>query len=525
MTEVERITDLNEIQFPKLGIDFHIDPTAFSIGGLTIQWYGIIIVVGLLLAIIYCVPRMKRFGIDSDKAIDAIIGGVIGGIIGARLYYVAFRWDQYKDNLADIFNTRGGGLAIYGGLIGAVIIGLTICKIKKIKMLPMLDVAVLGFLIGQSVGRWGNLVNQEAFGCNTDSIFGMTGGRIQAAIMNSSEYFDGAAKAADLSALHTVHPCFLYESAWCLLGFLILSFWSKRRKYDGQLLLMYLAWYGAERFVVEGLRTDSLMIGNIRISQALSALLAITSIILQIIMFFRVRRDPDRYKLYANTGEARLMLEESRRKKVVISPIDSAVLSDRDDEIGILPDEEEEVPNTILGEAAEEVKEKAEDAVEAVKEKAEDAAEAVKDKAENAVEAVKDKAEDAIETVKDKAEDAAEAVKDKAEDAGEVLTGVVEGVIEGAEDRIEEFSEDIGDDVKEITDEAEEAVEAVKEKAVDAAEAVIDKAEDAAEEAAEKAEEISDKAEDKYEHLAEKHDEKLTGGSGKQHSKKKKHRR
>lgn len=547
MTEVERITDLNEIQFPKLGIDFHIDPTAFSIGGLTIQWYGIIIVVGLLLAIIYCVPRMKRFGIDSDKAIDAIIGGVIGGIIGARLYYVAFRWDQYKDNLADIFNTRGGGLAIYGGLIGAVIIGLTICKIKKIRMLPMLDVAVLGFLIGQSVGRWGNLVNQEAFGCNTDSIFGMTGGRIQAAIMNSSEYFDGAAKAADLSALHTVHPCFLYESAWCLLGFLILSFWSKRRKYDGQLLLMYLAWYGAERFVVEGLRTDSLMVGNIRISQALSALLAITSIILQIIMFFRVRRDPDRYKLYANTGEARLMLEESRRKKVVISPIDSAVLSDRDDEIGILPDEEEEVPNTILGDAAEEVKdkaedaaeavrdkaedaaeavkEKAEDAVEAVKEKAEDVAEAVKDKAKDAAEAVKEKAEDAVETVKDKAEDAAEAVKDKAEDAGEVLTGVVEGVIEDAEDRIEEFSEDIGDDVKEITDEAEEAVEAVKEKAVDAAEAVIDKAEDAAEEAAEKAEELSDKAEDKYEHLAEKHDEKLTGGSGKQHSKKKKHRR
>ena len=543
MTEVERITDLNEIQFPKLGIDFHIDPTAFSIGSLTIQWYGIIIVVGLLLAIIYCVPRMKRFGIDSDRAIDAVIGGVIGGIIGARLYYVLFRWDQYKDNLLEIFNTRNGGLAIYGGLIGAVLVGLTICKIKKVRMLPMLDVAVLGFLIGQSVGRWGNLVNQEAFGRNTDSIFGMTGGRIQAAIMNSTEYFDGAAKAADLSALHTVHPCFLYESAWCLLGFLILSFWSKRRKYDGQLLLMYLAWYGAERFIVEGLRTDSLMIGNIRISQALSALLAITSIILQIIMFFRVRRDPDRYKLYANTGEARLMLEESRRKKVVISPLDSAVLSDRDDEIGILPDEEEDTPNTILGDAADEVKDKAEDAAEAVRDKAEDAAEAVKDKAEDAAEAVKDKAEDVAEAVRDKAEDAVEAVRDKAEDAAEVLTGVVEGVVEDAEDKTEEFAEDIGDDVKEITEEAEKVAETVKEEVEEAAEEVVDKAEDAAgaikdkaedtaEEAAEKAEEAAgavedaaDKAEDKYEHLAEKHDEKLTGGSGKQHSKKKKHRR
>ena len=580
MTEVERITDLNRISFPKLGIDFHIDPTAFSIGSLTIQWYGIIIVVGLLLAVIYCVPRMKRFGIDSDKAIDAVIGGVIGGIIGARLYYVLFRWDQYKDNLLEIFNTRNGGLAIYGGLIGAVIVGLVICKIKDIRMLPMLDIVVIGFLLGQGIGRWGNLVNQEAFGRNTDSLFGMTGGRIQNAIINSSSYFDGALaqKGIELSERYPVHPCFLYESAWCLLGFLLLSLYARRRKYDGQLLLMYLAWYGAERFIVEGLRTDSLMVGNIRISQALSALLVITSVILQIIMFFRVRRDPDRYKLYANTGEARLQLEESRRKKVVISPADSAVLDSNYDEIGILPDEDEEQISSIIDDAedeaeelagkaedaaeavkdkaedaAETVKEKAEDAAETVKEKAEDAAETVKDKAEDAAETVKEKVEDAAETVKEKAEDAAETVKDKieaakdkAEDAGEVLTGVVEGVIEDAEDRVQEFAEDIGDDVKAV----EEAAEDITDKVKDAAEAAVEKAEDIAEDAAEtagavkekaeeaagevietaeevkdKTEEIKDETEDKYEHLAEKHDEKLTGGSGKKNGKKKKHRR
>ncbi|MBO4878309.1 MAG: prolipoprotein diacylglyceryl transferase [Ruminococcus sp.] len=571
MTEVERITDINRIQFPKLGIDFHIDPTAFSIGSLTIQWYGIIIVVGLLLAVIYCVPRMKRFGIDSDKAIDAVIGGVIGGIIGARIYYIAFNFDEYKkesfgQTIKAMVNTREGGLAIYGGLIGAVLVGLIICHIKDIRKLPMLDVVVIGFLLGQGIGRWGNLVNQEAFGTNTDSIFGMTGGRIQYAIINSSSYLDGtlAQKGIELSEKYAVHPCFLYESAWCLLGFVLLSLWAKHRKYDGQLLLMYLAWYGMERFIVEGLRTDSLMLGNIRISQALSALLVITSVILQIIMFFRVRRDPDRYKLYANTGEARLQLEQTRRKKVVISPADSAVLDGGFDEIGILPDEDEEPVSSIIDDADEEIEEKAEeirdkvkDAAEAVKDKAEDTAEAVKDKVKDAVEAAKDKAKDAAEAVRDKAEDAAEAVKDKAEnaaeavrdkakdaveavqdtaeDAGEVLTGVVEGVIEDAEDRIEEFSEDIGDAVTAVEEEAEEIAdkaEDIKDKAEDAAEEAAEKAEDIAEEAEktadavkEKAEDIRDNTEDKYDHLAEKHDEKLTGGSGKKNSKKKKRRR
>ena len=348
MTETTML-DRYDIQFPTLGWKFHIDPTAFTVFGLDIQWYGIIITLGLILAIIYVFPRMKRFGIDSDRAVDAIIGGVIGGIVGARLYYVAMRWNEYKkDSFGETFkavvNTRNGGLAIYGGLIGAILVGLIICKIRKVKVLPMLDVTVIGFLIGQGIGRWGNFVNQEAFGTNTDFFLGMTGGTIQRTINNSMQIGgDMYESGLDMLWDKPVHPCFLYESIWCLLGFALLAFWSKRRKYDGQLTLMYMAWYGLERFVVEGLRTDSLMLGNIRISQAVSALIFISSVIIQIVMFFRIKRDPESYVLYANTEEARLLIEESRRKRMGIKGADARIMGDDDDEIGILSDDDDEI--------------------------------------------------------------------------------------------------------------------------------------------------------------------------------------
>ncbi|MDE6775395.1 MAG: prolipoprotein diacylglyceryl transferase, partial [Ruminococcus sp.] len=186
------IKDIYEIQFPELGWKIHIDPTAFTIAGIDIQWYALIIISGLLLAMLYCFPRMKKFGVDSDKAIDAVIGGVIGGIIGARVYYVLMNLSDYKKDtfsasLIAAINIRSGGLAIYGGIIGAVIVGLTICGIKKIKILPMLDISVIGFLIGQGIGRWGNFVNQEAFGTNTDFVLGMTGGRIQRTISSGMQ--------------------------------------------------------------------------------------------------------------------------------------------------------------------------------------------------------------------------------------------------------------------------------------------------------------------------------------------------
>lgn len=315
MTDVQAITDPFEIQFPRLGWTFHINPTAFTVFGIDIQWYGIIITFGLILALIYVMPKMKRFGLDSERALDAIIGGVLGGIVGARTYYVIFNWDSYKGDLKAIVNTRNGGLAIYGGIIGAVIVGLIICRIRKVRFLPMLDITALGFLIGQGIGRWGNFVNQEAFGTNTGNIFGMTGGEIQDTILRNIAYSDGSMVGLDIDYLQTVHPCFLYESVWCLLGFLIISTYSKRRKYDGQISLMYLAWYGAERFVVEGLRTDSLMTGNIRVSKVLSLVICIVSVAVQIAVIFMIRKKPDRFVLYCNTDESKELLEQARRRK------------------------------------------------------------------------------------------------------------------------------------------------------------------------------------------------------------------
>lgn len=306
MTEVGTL-DYYEIVFPKLGIDINVKSEAFSIGNFNIQWYGIIITFGLILAIIFGFSQMKKYGIDSDRAVDAVIGGIIGGIIGARAYYVAMQWDNYAGDIKEIINIRNGGLAIYGGVIGSVLVGCIIAKIRKVKILPLLDIAGMSFLIGQGIGRWGNFTNHEAFGYNTDSVFGMSSGKIQEKIslMNNPS----------LSPDYPVHPCFLYESFFCLLGFAVLYLISKHRKYDGQMFLMYLCWYGLERFFIEGLRTDSLMIGNIRVSQALALICFIASVIILIIAGNKVKRMNGEYVFYKDTEESKQLLAESSEKK------------------------------------------------------------------------------------------------------------------------------------------------------------------------------------------------------------------
>lgn len=265
------MSEMYNVSFPGLGIyDLQINPVAFTIGDFTVRWYGVIIAAGLVLAVIYAMTvSKKRFGVDPDKLLNCIIVGMITAIIGARAYYVAFQWDEYSGDIGKILSINEGGLAIYGGLIGALIGGLIVAKVSKMNIPALLDVAVLGFLIGQGIGRWGNFMNQEAFGTPTDLPWGMV-----------SENTGGVA----------VHPCFLYESLWCLLGFVLLHFYSKyRRKYDGQIFFMYLVWYGAERMIVEGLRTDSLMtpIFNLRVSQLLSAVIMIVGLVVLIINFVR----------------------------------------------------------------------------------------------------------------------------------------------------------------------------------------------------------------------------------------------
>ena len=305
------LLDPDQIVFPKLGLDFRINDTAFTVFGFDIKWYSLLIVFGLILAMIYGFSQMKKYGIDLDRAIDAILAGILGGLVGARIYYLVMSWDNYSGDWKAMFNTRNGGLAIYGGIIGAVLVGGLVAKLRKVKLLPLLDIAGVGFLIGQGVGRWGNFTNQEAFGCNTDSIFGMNGGTIQRFIINNyDDLTTGSGVVMDPSK--PVHPCFLYESVWCILGFILLAiFAAKFRKYDGQIFLMYIGWYGLGRFFIEGLRTDSLMLGNIRVSQILAAVCVVASVILLFIFGSKVRRMGDDYQLYCNTEESKNLLREA----------------------------------------------------------------------------------------------------------------------------------------------------------------------------------------------------------------------
>lgn len=306
--------DYYQIVFPKMGIDINIKSEAFTVFGVQIQWYGVIITIGMLLAILFGFSQMKKYGIDSDRAIDAIIGGIIGGVIGARLYYVFLEWDNYKGNLKEIINTRNGGLAIYGGIIGAFLIGGIIAKICKLRLMPLLDIAGMGFLIGQGIGRWGNFFNHEAFGYNTDLPWGMTSGRIQQWIIENNSSMSSTADILAMDPMKPVHPCFLYESIWCLLGFVVLFLISKRRKFDGQMFLMYVGWYGIGRFFIEGLRTDSLMLGNLRVSQVLGMIAFIASVIILFIMGSKVKRMGSEYVFYRDSEESKNLIEETLNK-------------------------------------------------------------------------------------------------------------------------------------------------------------------------------------------------------------------
>lgn len=284
----------DKVSFPKLGISLPVNDTAFSIFGLEIKWYGLIIAAGLFLAILYGLSQMKYYNIDPDKAIDVIIAGVIGAIIGARAYYVIMDWESYAGDWKAIFNLRNGGLAIYGGIIGAILAGGIVAKLRKLKFLPLLDILGTGLLLGQGIGRWGNFTNQEAFGYNTDGLFGMTSPTIRESIASAATNLGAPADIKAMNPDIPVHPCFLYESVWCLLGFVLFALFAKKlRRFDGQVFLMYLIWYGTERAFVEGLRTDSLMLGNIRVSQLLSVLLVLVSTILLIVMLNRSKRIGD----------------------------------------------------------------------------------------------------------------------------------------------------------------------------------------------------------------------------------------
>ena len=278
------------IEFPGLGLTMN-PPAGFTIGNFDVRFYGLIIALGLILAVVYALRRREQFGLSEDDLLDGVLWIAPFAILCARIYYCAFEWDMYKDNPISVLYIWEGGIAIYGAVIGAAIGVILHCKVfKKISVLATLDLVSLGFMIGQMMGRWGNFFNREAHGGVTDSFLRM--GLINPVTGQGAYY----------------HPTFLYESLWNLVGFILIHFLSKKRKYDGQVALMYAAWYGLGRAMIEGLRTDSLWWGNFRVSQVLAAASCLAAVIVLIVMAFRPHDPAD---LFVNKVAAQKAAEET----------------------------------------------------------------------------------------------------------------------------------------------------------------------------------------------------------------------
>ena len=276
-----------------LGENFFVDPQPyFEVFGFRVYWYGVIIACGFILAVSYALARKKEFGLTEDNIIDMLIFAVPIGIIGARLYYVVFNFDLYRDDLAGILRIRDGGLAIYGGVIFSVLTAYVFSRVKKIPFGALLDDVAIPLLIGQSVGRWGNFMNREAYGSVTNVLW-----RMGITLSDGSVIF--------------VHPTFLYESLWNLLGIIVLHFWSKKQRlFDGHLFLMYLTWYGVGRGIIEGLRSDSLYLFStgIRVSQLLAVLTAAASVTLMAVMAADYKKNASNSE--SDTSETDIIKEE-----------------------------------------------------------------------------------------------------------------------------------------------------------------------------------------------------------------------
>lgn len=260
------------VEFPGLwGLKLNISRAAFNLFGNDIYWYGIIIASGMLLSMFLALRSCEKFGLTRDDITDMLIFGVPSAIIFARLYYVLFKWEEFRCDFFAIINIRSGGLAIYGGVIGAILSVFIFTKVRKIPTLKLFDFAAVYLPLGQAIGRWGNFFNQEAYGVNTTLPWGMKSESISRELESM--------KKAGLDSVNwvidpnlPVHPTFLYESLWNIGLFLLLLFMRKRKKFEGEIFALYMALYGLGRFFIEGIRTDSLMFGSLRVSQILAML-------------------------------------------------------------------------------------------------------------------------------------------------------------------------------------------------------------------------------------------------------------
>ena len=279
------------ISFPSLGIE--VNPgRILEVGPFTIHYYGLIIAIGLMLAVFYACRRGKAFGLKEDDIMDGVLWVTPFAIVCARIYYCVFAWEEYAANPISVLYIWNGGIAIYGGVLGAIIGMAAICKFKKIRLLPVLDLVLMAFLIGQSIGRWGNFMNREAFGAATDSFLRMG---LLNTVTGEVEYY---------------HPTFLYESLWNAAGFVLLHCLSKKRKYDGQMALSYAAWYGLGRCMIEGLRMDSLYWGPFRVSQWLAGISCIAAVA---ILVSQSRKPHDPADMWVNVVAAKEAAEKEEK--------------------------------------------------------------------------------------------------------------------------------------------------------------------------------------------------------------------
>jgi len=279
-----------DIAFPNLGIYLRDVPRSISIFGFDIAYYGIIIGIGILAGILTAAQVAKRTGQDPETYWDFAIYAVIFSIIGARIYYVVFAWDYYKDNLLGIFNIRNGGLAIYGGVIAAFITLFAYGRIKHKSALQMGDTAVPGLILGQAVGRWGNFMNREVFGEYYDGLFSM---QLPVEAVRARDISENIAShmAPGVNYIQ-VHPTFLYESVWCLLVFVLMLLYWKHKRFEGEICLLYFGGYGIGRFFIEGIRTDTLFVPGttVAVSQVLSLVMVLFAIVTDIIVRVRIKR-------------------------------------------------------------------------------------------------------------------------------------------------------------------------------------------------------------------------------------------
>ena len=287
---MKMMMDSMDIAFPNLGIYLENVPQGFYIGNFFIAIYGCLIALGVISGIYMAAHRAKISGQDQDLYWDFAIYAVIFSIVGARIYYVAFEWDKYKNNLLNVFNLRQGGIAIYGAVIGAFITLFVYCKIKKQRPLLMGDTAMSGLILGQVIGRWGNFFNREVFGEYTDSLFAM---RLPESMVRQRDISELIrANMAEGTNYIQVHPTFLYESVLNFILFVFMLIYHKHKKFDGEICLLYLGGYGIIRFFVEGIRTDQLQIGStgIAVSQMLGIALFVISVVVDVLVRVNLKK-------------------------------------------------------------------------------------------------------------------------------------------------------------------------------------------------------------------------------------------